>query len=161
MTVETNKIHRLYPVEQAHKARVLYESWSARLIAYAFVFILTLSYALISDLLLGMSTKTVTLGCVAIAAFLMILSPVVYDRIRQKKDEEIQIRLENEEILRLEKELKAILTDLNKFDEVTKAIVFRKLIEVIFDEINRNEKDWTTTLSEFIKGKYERIGQKS
>jgi hypothetical protein len=91
MTVEANKIHHVYPDEQAYKTTALYESWSARLIAYAFVFILTLSYALISDLLLGVSVKTVTLGCVAIAAFLMILSPVVCNRILRKKNEKVLV----------------------------------------------------------------------
>ncbi len=107
MTVETNKIHRFCPLEEAHKPRVLYESWSARLVAYSFVFILTLSYALVSDLLLGMSTRAVTLGCVAIAAFLMILSPVVCNRIFHKKNKEVHAQL---------KSIQGILKNLDKID---------------------------------------------
>ena len=63
----------------------LYGDWSARLIAYGAIFIIVLCYAVISDMIIGVSKDTVTYGCFAITTLLLIAAPLIYARIRSAR----------------------------------------------------------------------------
>ena len=79
-------------VPDKKQVSALYDTWRTRLIAYSTIFIIVLSYAVISDLIIGTARETVTYGCLVITTLLLIAAPLVYGgiRLRQRRRTAVQ-----------------------------------------------------------------------